>query len=84
MIAGIPIDLCFLASVFLIWTMLVYQFVLAFAGYLYSRESAREKAALDRKHLTLPPLSILILGEMKQATVVHESPYDPDNVDLRA
>jgi dimethylglycine dehydrogenase len=29
-------------------------------------------------------LGIEILGERKQATVVRESPYDPDNVDLRA
>jgi dimethylglycine dehydrogenase len=30
------------------------------------------------------PLSILILGEKKQATVVPESPYDPENAALRA
>ncbi|MBS0377523.1 MAG: FAD-dependent oxidoreductase [Proteobacteria bacterium] len=30
------------------------------------------------------PLSILILGERKQATVLRESPYDPDNNDLKA
>jgi len=29
-------------------------------------------------------LAIEILGERKQATVLHESPYDPDNLDLRA
>jgi dimethylglycine dehydrogenase len=29
-------------------------------------------------------LSILILGEMKQATVLRESPHDPDNLELRA
>jgi dimethylglycine dehydrogenase len=29
-------------------------------------------------------LDILVLGEMKKATVVIESPYDPDNNDLRA
>jgi dimethylglycine dehydrogenase len=29
-------------------------------------------------------LTIEILGERKQATVLHESPYDPDNLDLRA
>lgn len=67
--SGIPIDLIFLASVFLIWTMLVYQFVLAFAGYLYSRESAREKATLDRKHLTLPPLSIIIPAHNEELVI---------------
>ena len=30
------------------------------------------------------PLSILILGEKKQATVLHESPYDPENLQLKA
>jgi dimethylglycine dehydrogenase len=30
------------------------------------------------------PLSIQILGEMKQATVLRESPYDPDNLDLKS
>ena len=30
------------------------------------------------------PLSIQILGERKQATVVRESPYDPDNLDLKS
>ncbi len=30
------------------------------------------------------PLSIEVLGERRQATVVRESPYDPDNVELRA
>jgi dimethylglycine dehydrogenase len=29
-------------------------------------------------------LSILILGEMKKATVLRESPHDPDNLELRA
>jgi dimethylglycine dehydrogenase len=30
------------------------------------------------------PLSIQILGERKEATVVRESPYDPDNLQLKA
>jgi len=30
------------------------------------------------------PVAIQILGETKQATIVQESPYDPDNKDLRA
>jgi len=69
MITGIPIDLFFLASVFLIWTMLVYQFVLAFAGYLYSRESAREKAVLDRTTLDFPSLSILIPAHNEEMVI---------------
>ncbi len=30
------------------------------------------------------PLGIEILGERKAATVVHESPYDPENLELKA
>jgi dimethylglycine dehydrogenase len=30
------------------------------------------------------PLQIQILGERKQATVVRESPYDPENLELKA
>jgi dimethylglycine dehydrogenase len=30
------------------------------------------------------PLSIQILGELKQATVLRESPYDPENLDLKS
>ena len=66
---GIPLDLFFLASVFLIWTMLVYQFVLAFAGYLYSRESARERAMLDQRHLEFPSLSILIPAHNEELVI---------------
>jgi hypothetical protein len=29
-------------------------------------------------------LQIQILGERKQATVVRESPYDPENLELKA
>jgi cellulose synthase/poly-beta-1,6-N-acetylglucosamine synthase-like glycosyltransferase len=60
MISGVPIELLFMLSVFLIWFMLVYQFILTFAGYLYSRQSAREKRAVDHQHLKLPGISILI------------------------
>jgi dimethylglycine dehydrogenase len=30
------------------------------------------------------PLQIEILGERRKATVLPESPYDPENLDLRA
>jgi dimethylglycine dehydrogenase len=30
------------------------------------------------------PLQIEILGERRQATVLPESPYDPENLELRA
>ena len=60
MISGIPIDILFITSVLLIWFMLIYQFFLSFAGYLYSRESARERRRLDEHPVDLPPLSIMI------------------------
>ncbi len=60
MIAGIPIDLLFITSVLLIWFMLMYQFILALAGYLYSRESASERRQIDRTPLNLPAVSIMI------------------------
>ena len=60
MISGIPLDLLFITSVLLIWFMLLYQFILALAGYLYSREAGKERRRLDRHHVALPPVSILI------------------------
>ncbi len=60
MIAGIPIDILFISSVLLIWFMLMYQFVLTFAGYLYSRESAQERKQIDRTEIDLPSISIMI------------------------
>lgn len=69
MIAGIPLDLLFMTSVVLIWLMLVYQFVLTFAGYLYSRESARERKSVDRMKIELPPLSILIPAHNEELVI---------------
>src|SRR6266850_2171957 len=69
MIAGIPIDILFISSVCLIWFMLMYQFVLTFAGYLYSRESAREKKALDRRRLDVPGVSILIPAHNEELVI---------------
>jgi cellulose synthase/poly-beta-1,6-N-acetylglucosamine synthase-like glycosyltransferase len=86
--SGIPIDLIFLASVFLIWTMLIYQFVLAFAGYLYSRESSREKVKLDRHHLDLPALSILIPAHNEELVIertvrkILASEYPADKLEI--
>ena len=41
--------------------------------------------ALNTKLATVgTQLSIQILGERKQATVIAESPYDPENNELRA
>ena len=69
MIAGIPIDILFISSVLLIWFMLMYQFILAFAGYLYSRESARERKKIDRMTLVLPSISIMIPAHNEELVI---------------
>ena len=69
MISGIPIDILFITSVLLIWFMLMYQFVLAFAGYLYSRESSRERKKIDQNPVDLPALSILIPAHNEEMVI---------------
>ena len=69
MIAGIPIDILFISSVLLIWFMLLYQFVLTLAGYLYSRESSRERKQIDRMELDLPSISIMIPAHNEEVVI---------------
>src|SRR5437868_604004 len=69
MISGIPLDLLFIASVLLIWFMLMYQFVLAFAGYLYSRESDRERRRLDNERPEVSPISVLIPAHNEEIVI---------------
>jgi cellulose synthase/poly-beta-1,6-N-acetylglucosamine synthase-like glycosyltransferase len=69
MLSGIPIDVLFITSVLLIWFMLMYQFVLAFAGYLYSRESRREQLKLERNPVDLPCVSILIPAHNEELVI---------------
>jgi len=68
-IAGIPIDLLFIASVLLIWFMLMYQFVLTFAGYLYSRQSSGERQQIDRTELELPSISVMIPAHNEELVI---------------
>lgn len=84
MISGIPIDIVFMISVALIWFMLMYQFILTAAGYLYSRQAAREKKLLDKQPQELPSLSVLIpahneelvIGRTLQALFKSDYPMD--------
>src|SRR5258706_3450580 len=69
MIAGIPIDILFITSVLLIWFMLMYQFVLTFAGYLYSRESVKERKQVDRMEIDLPAVSIMIPAHNEELVI---------------
>jgi cellulose synthase/poly-beta-1,6-N-acetylglucosamine synthase-like glycosyltransferase len=48
------------ASVVIIWFMLVYQFVLCVLGFLYSRQTARTRARLRSSTVELPRVSLLI------------------------
>src|SRR5262249_30068138 len=57
---SIWIDAAFVASVVIIWFMLVYQFVLCILGFLYSRKAAHERARLSSTALELPSISLLI------------------------
>jgi cellulose synthase/poly-beta-1,6-N-acetylglucosamine synthase-like glycosyltransferase len=82
------VELIFLASVALIWTMLVYQFVLTMAGYLYSRDSARERRRLDAERLELPGVSVLIPAHNEELVIertieaVLASDYPKDKLEL--
>ncbi|HVO32332.1 MAG TPA: glycosyltransferase [Elusimicrobiota bacterium] len=88
MISGIPIDILFITSVLLIWFMLMYQFVLAFAGYLYSRESTRECIHLDDHPLEMPPVSVLIPAHNEELVIertirtILASDYPKDRLEI--
>jgi cellulose synthase/poly-beta-1,6-N-acetylglucosamine synthase-like glycosyltransferase len=60
MTANVVVQVLFLLSVILIWFMLVYQFALCFAGFLYSREAAQEQIRLDNNPPDLPSVSIIV------------------------
>lgn len=88
MLSGIPIDLLFILSVLLIWFMLMYQFVLASAGYLYSREAHREKRSLDRRPVELPHVSVLIPAHNEELVIektlstLLQSDYPKDHLEI--
>ncbi|MCX5789697.1 MAG: glycosyltransferase family 2 protein [Elusimicrobia bacterium] len=67
--AGLFAELVFLSSVALIWAMLVYQFVLTMAGYLYSRDAARERRRLDASRPDLPGVSVLIPAHNEELVI---------------
>jgi len=69
MIAGLFLQLVFLTTVLLIWFMLVYQFILTVAGYLYSLESAREKKRLLNQKSELLGVSVLIPAHNEELVI---------------
>ena len=88
--AGLFVELIFLSSVALIWTMLVYQFVLTVAGYLYSRSAAREKRRLDASRPDLPAVSVLIPAHNEELVIertvetILASDYPKDKLEIIA
>jgi len=92
MISGIPIDILFISSVLLIWFMLMYQFVLAFAGYLYSREAQRERKRLDQlagaRKIEWPAVSMLIPAHNEELVIertlesLFTSDYPKDKLEI--
>jgi cellulose synthase/poly-beta-1,6-N-acetylglucosamine synthase-like glycosyltransferase len=57
MIIDMVLESVYLVAVAVIWLMLVYQVILTFSGYLYSR---RRRAASNLAHTDLPFVSIMI------------------------
>ena len=88
MMTGVVIDLLFVFSVLLIWFMLVYQFVLTLAGYLYSRDAARERRRLDEQPPDLPGVSVLIPAHNEEMVIentieaIFNSDYPRDQLEV--
>jgi len=59
-VTSVLIDAAFVASVVIIWFMLIYQFVLCMLGFIYSRKAARERVRLLSSDVELPRVSLLI------------------------
>lgn len=62
-------EILFIVSVLLIWFMLVYQFILTTAGFIYSHESAQEKKEIDGRQFNLPGVSILIPAHNEELVI---------------
>ncbi len=69
MISSVVIEILFIVSVIFIWLMLVYQFVLCTAGFLYSQDAAREKRRLDARPLNVDGVSILIPAHNEEIVI---------------
>lgn len=88
MFPQILFEILYVVSVILIWFMLVYQFVLTFAGYLYSRESELEKSRLEKMTDELPGLSVVIPAHNEELVIEHTlrslyaSDYPKDKLDV--
>jgi len=88
MTSSIVFEILFIISVILIWTMLVYQFILTVAGFLYSQESAKEKRLIDKMEGELPGVSILVPAHNEELVIEHtvetlfSSDYPNDRLEI--
>jgi len=65
MIIGILLEFVYLLSVAVIWLMLVYQVLLAFSGYLYSRRKSKNTAPAGE----MPSVSIIIPARNEEKVI---------------
>jgi cellulose synthase/poly-beta-1,6-N-acetylglucosamine synthase-like glycosyltransferase len=70
-VTSVLIDAAFVASVVIIWFMLIYQFLLCMLGFLYSRRTARERTRLRSSAVELPRISLLIPAHNEAVVLDH-------------
>lgn len=64
------IEILFLITVTILWSMIFYQLYFTFMGFLYRNRSQREKKELDGiEELELPPVSILIPAHNEEIVI---------------
>jgi cellulose synthase/poly-beta-1,6-N-acetylglucosamine synthase-like glycosyltransferase len=63
------LDVLFLASVAVIWLMIVYQLILTFAGYRYRRKLFDEQREIENSQQTLVPISIMIPARNEELVI---------------
>src|ERR1051326_9124052 len=65
----LDLSILFLLSVILIWFMIAYQLVLTLAGFFHSRQSLREKGAIDARRFDFPRVSVLIPAHNEEKVI---------------
>src|SRR5207244_3666863 len=82
------VDLGFLASVVVIWSMTAYQLVLTVAGYFYAVQSSQDREVLSPAGLDWPTVSVLVPAHNEErvirATVqaLLEQDYPSDRLEI--
>lgn len=63
------LDMLFLVSVAIIWSMIVYQLVLTLAGHRYRRAIFREHEVIQRISMELKPVSVMIPARNEELVI---------------